>query len=69
MTKVKSFSEKYQSAIHSFIASFIFFILVALSQLDPALLFTAKYWTINVVLSLIWGGIRAGVKTVSPLSK
>ena len=65
---MSNFLNKYSSAIHTFLGTFITTILATLALVNPNDLLSAKYWTITVVLSIVSAGVRAGVKAVSPLS-
>lgn len=64
---MKYLKDNYASLTHTFLSTFILFILGALASTDPAQLLSAKYWTINVIVSIVSSAIRAGIKAVSPL--
>lgn len=61
--------DNYASLTHTFLSTFILFVLGALASTDPSQLLSSKYWTLNVIVSIVSAGIRAGIKAISPLKQ
>jgi len=59
---------KLNSAIHTFLATFIVSVLALLSAIPADSILSAQTWTTAAILGIITAAVRAGIKAVSPLS-
>ena len=65
---MQNFLVKYQSAIHTFLATFIVTLAGAVALIPADQILSAQTWTTAFIVGLITSAVRAGIKQVSPLS-
>ena len=64
----QSFLVKYQSAIHTFLATFIVTLVGAVALIPADQILSGSTWTTAFIVGIITSAVRAGIKQVSPLS-
>jgi prepilin signal peptidase PulO-like enzyme (type II secretory pathway) len=65
---MQSFLQKYSSAIHTFLATFIVTVLGAVTLIPADQILSPNTWTTALILGIITSAVRAGIKALSPLS-
>lgn len=65
---MKSFLVKYNSSIHTFVATFLVTLLGAVSVIPADKLFSPSTWTTALIAGILVSALRAGLKAISPIA-
>ena len=63
-----NFATKYQSAIHTFLATFIVTLIGSVALIPADQILSGSTWTTAFIVGIITSAVRAGIKQISPLS-
>jgi hypothetical protein len=65
---LNNFAQKYSSAIHTFLATFIVTVVGAVALIPADQILSGSTWTTALIVGIITSAVRAGIKAISPLS-